>query len=400
MSTEYKSHGLYSQQVGVHRPPLFIPYYHAYRWHVACTRLIVSLLYNLNFKRIMKKIVIFNHKGGVSKTTTTFHIGWMLADMGHKVLLVDGDPQCNLTSLFLGSDQFDRYYEEPETAAKNIKDGVSMAFEGQPRPIEAFDCPVSERNKNLYLLPGHMNLSEYEGALNFALTATSALPSLQSLPGTFNQLIEKVAEKYGIEYVIIDLNPALSSINQVLFLSSDAFLIPINPDAFAKMALKSLSKILPRWVRWAQDNRSTFEKAVYALPDSIPLFVGILPQKFNIRNGVATKPYRVQIEELEQIVAGTVFPSFKEAGMTFPSDAYREAEIDEFKALTEIKDFQGLSPKSHKHNVPVFALSDEELENSGVARDTDKKNMETFRRLYQEACDKIIKLLNYAREME
>ena len=77
----------------------------------------------------MKKIVIFNHKGGVSKTTTTFHIGWMLADMGHKVLLVDGDPQCNLTSLFLGSDQFDQYYEKPETAAKNIKDGVSMCYE-------------------------------------------------------------------------------------------------------------------------------------------------------------------------------------------------------------------------------------------------------------------------------
>ena len=31
-----------------------------------------------------KKVVLFNHKGGVSKTTTTFHIGWMLAKMGHK----------------------------------------------------------------------------------------------------------------------------------------------------------------------------------------------------------------------------------------------------------------------------------------------------------------------------
>ena len=50
----------------------------------------------------MKKIVLFNHKGGVSKTTTTFNLGWKFAEKGRKVLLVDGDPQCNLTSLFLG----------------------------------------------------------------------------------------------------------------------------------------------------------------------------------------------------------------------------------------------------------------------------------------------------------
>ena len=49
-----------------------------------------------------QRIALFNHKGGVSKTTTTFHIGWMLASKGHRVVLVDADPQCNLTGLVLG----------------------------------------------------------------------------------------------------------------------------------------------------------------------------------------------------------------------------------------------------------------------------------------------------------
>jgi cellulose biosynthesis protein BcsQ len=40
-----------------------------------------------------KKIALFNHKGGVSKTTTTFHLGWMLAAKGKKVLMVDTDPR-------------------------------------------------------------------------------------------------------------------------------------------------------------------------------------------------------------------------------------------------------------------------------------------------------------------
>ncbi|MDE2264890.1 MAG: ParA family protein, partial [Alphaproteobacteria bacterium] len=50
-----------------------------------------------------KRIVIFNHKGGVSKTTSAYNIGWMISKK-HNVLLVDADPQCNLTSLILGDD--------------------------------------------------------------------------------------------------------------------------------------------------------------------------------------------------------------------------------------------------------------------------------------------------------
>jgi cellulose biosynthesis protein BcsQ len=60
------------------------------------------------------RIALFNHKGGVSKTTTTFHIGWMLAAKGHRVVLVDADPQCNLTGLVLGlkgENEFENFYQ-------------------------------------------------------------------------------------------------------------------------------------------------------------------------------------------------------------------------------------------------------------------------------------------------
>lgn len=99
------------------------------------------------------KIVLFNHKGGVSKTTSAFNIGWMLAEKGHKTMLVDGDPQCNLTALFLGS-SFDEYYTNDATKYQNIRDGVKMVFDGQPTPIRSINCPVAPRNSNLYLLPG------------------------------------------------------------------------------------------------------------------------------------------------------------------------------------------------------------------------------------------------------
>ena len=52
-----------------------------------------------------KIIALFNNKGGVSKTTTTFHLGWKLAELGYKTLMIDTDPQCNLTGLCLNADK-------------------------------------------------------------------------------------------------------------------------------------------------------------------------------------------------------------------------------------------------------------------------------------------------------
>ncbi len=77
----------------------------------------------------MAKIIsFFNHKGGVSKTTTTYHVAWMLSDKGYKVLMVDTDSQCNLTGLAIGEDSFERFYEE--TPNNNIKSALDPAFWG------------------------------------------------------------------------------------------------------------------------------------------------------------------------------------------------------------------------------------------------------------------------------
>lgn len=77
----------------------------------------------------MAKIIsLFNHKGGVSKTTTTYHMGWMLAEKGHRVLMVDTDAQCNLTGLVLGEDSFEDFYER--NPQNNIKFALDPAFLG------------------------------------------------------------------------------------------------------------------------------------------------------------------------------------------------------------------------------------------------------------------------------
>ena len=50
-----------------------------------------------NQPNLVRLISVFNNKGGVGKTTLSFHLAHALAELGHRVLMVDLDPQCNLT---------------------------------------------------------------------------------------------------------------------------------------------------------------------------------------------------------------------------------------------------------------------------------------------------------------
>lgn len=340
----------------------------------------------------MKKIVLFNHKGGVSKTTSAFHIGWKLAESGERVLLVDADPQCNLTAYFL-RDDFDKYYLEESTKKQNLKDGVEVAFSGAPTQIQPVEPVSCSRNNNLFLLPGHMNLSEYDANLSFAFTTSQTINTLQNLPGSFNQLIELTGNKIDATYVIIDLNPGLSTINEDLFLISDAFIIPTNPDTFSIMALKSLAKILPRWVKWKNNNIELYSESAYPLPAGIPKFIGELPQRFNIRGGNPTTPFKVKLEDLAHTTTNELFPSLKQAGMTYEDKKYDDIQIsDKGYFLEVLKDFQSLTPKSLEAGVPVFALTDEEINLSGAALKTQTENRTLFNDLYSTIVDKILYL--------
>ncbi|WP_368389309.1 ParA family protein [Mesorhizobium sp. LMG 17147] len=79
-------------------------------------------------KQAARQIALFNHKGGVSKTTTAFNLGWMLAEKRQRVLLVDCDPQCNLTGMFLGFtgvEDIEKLYTQD--GIRNIRDGLLVS---------------------------------------------------------------------------------------------------------------------------------------------------------------------------------------------------------------------------------------------------------------------------------
>ncbi len=338
-------------------------------------------------------IVFFNHKGGVSKTTSSFHLGWKLAQKGKKVLLVDADPQCNLTGLIL-KDDFEKYYIEDATKDMNILSGVSSTFSGRPQPIAAVDAYNVARNPNLYLLPGHPNFTEIEPQLSFAQTAQNAFSIMQNLPGAFNALIELTKAKYSIDYAIIDLNPGLSAINQNLFSISDLFLVPTNPDPFSLMAIKTLSTVLVRWNQHAQTMRDSFASSSYPFPNKIPKLGGILIQRFNVRNGKPSKPFRDNMDEIMKSVKNVLVPNLASRNMLFSEEKYREANIPDDLNIAEIPDFQSLLPKAYIAGAPVFDLTDEEIGQKKLVLEQMKGKMSEFDALFETFADKVISLLN------
>jgi cellulose biosynthesis protein BcsQ len=345
---------------------------------------------------MIKKIAIFNHKGGVSKTTTAFNLGWMLARKGKKVLLVDADSQCNLTLYSVGQNEYEKHFEEGDT--NNIKDALEPAFKAKPKLIDRVECINVRKNANLFLLPGHLDLTEYEVSLGVSFQLSNALGTLKNLPGAFSYLIEKTAKHYGAEYVIIDLNPSLSAINQDLLVSSDYFLVPTSPDLFSYMAIKSLSRILPSWEKWAKTARPIFADAEYPLPQNTPKFLGYTINDFNLSDGQPSYSFKVIMDKISDCIKDELIPNLEKEGMLLDKQKYLQAaalndklrsqrEIDNY-CLGEISNFNKLIALSNKISLPIYEL-DPRKSNLG---ESQTKTLNWFKILYDTMASKIMLL--------
>lgn len=342
----------------------------------------------------MKKIAIFNHKGGVSKTTTTFNVGWMLAKKNKRVLVVDADSQCNLTMFALGPEKFDKFIESNNI--NNIKDALEAAFKAKPRLVDAIDCFPVDRNSNLFILPGHLDLSEYEVQLGVSFQLSNALGTMKNLPGSFNYLLEKTAEKYHIDYILIDMNPSLSAINQTLFVNSDYFLVPTSPDLFSFMAIKSLARILPSWEHWAKSARTVFSDADYPMASNTPKFLGYTINRFNLSSGRPTQAFENFMDKISEVVESELIPNLKIEGMLVEENRYMlshslnhelrsQRKIDKY-CIAEISDFNKLIAMSNKQSIPVFELPTHNLIEGQI------QTLFWFKKLFEIIAKKIILL--------
>ena len=163
----------------------------------------------------MKTIAFVNNKGGVAKTSSTANIGAYLAFSGYKVLLVDSDPQANLTQHF---GQYD------------ITISLNDAYRQVIDKKENVRLPMLQLSENLYLVPASGELREMEKSLVVENARERVL----------RRLLKPMIETF--EFCLIDCPPSLGLLTDNAISASDYILLPIAANVFSLNGIKSIVK--------------------------------------------------------------------------------------------------------------------------------------------------------------
>lgn len=354
-------------------------------------------------------IALFNHKGGVSKTTTTFNLGWMLANKGLKVLIVDADPQCNLTGLALGINDYDElfaFYEKKNNG--NIYDSLAGHF-GFENTVVNLDSGVNvsdTKNDNLKILAGHINFSKFDLQIATALTSSQTIPVLKPLVGAMNRLIRNTAEKGNFDIVLIDMSPSVSAINMCMFMASDYFLLPTSPDFYCYQAIDSLSDVIPEWA----DRLSNFKDGV-SLPRQPPKMLGVISQNYRVYNrgddeaNEMTQEFKKWSDKIREITNSKLIPALARYKMVVSESEFKKnVDYDSPYNIANIQNFNSLVPAAQSHSKPFFELVQEDSNWTGavwhrVAKNGKevgaKANIEKSLDIYSRFSDAVLGMLKY-----
>ncbi len=297
----------------------------------------------------MKSLVLFNNKGGVGKTTLTFNLAHMFARSGSRVVVIDCDPQCNLTAVFLDEDQLDELWEDDEP-----RTGVTVAAcvdlvrrgRGELRPPT-----LREVSDGLWLLPGHLSLGRFEQPLAEEWPKVFASDNERALDVTtaLDVLSNMAAAEVGADIVVFDVGPSLGALNRATLLACDAVIIPVAPDLFSLQGLKNVGPTLLQWREdWTRvTSQPSFRRRHAQLPIHAFQPIGYLVQQHLARADRPVKAFKNWAARIPEEFQRFVLNQSPASGVTIETDA---------NCLGTIKHFASLAPYAHTARKPMFDL--------------------------------------------
>jgi cellulose biosynthesis protein BcsQ len=306
------------------------------------------------------RLVLFNHKGGVGKTTLTVNLAYALLEAGKRVLLVDTDPQCSLSSFFLEETFLDKLLDKSEsnegntlwTALRPVSEGTGSI--AQISAVKILD--------GLHLAVGDIRLSHFENSLadcwNLCLSrnrrgyfCTAAL----------SQVVDFLTQKTKADFVFFDAGPNIGPLNRAVLLDCSHFIIPAACDLFSTRAIKTLGFALSEWVTTWKQIAERGPEGAPLLPGS-PQLLGYVPQGFRVYRGeMAEAPFSILARLNSRIVDFVWKPLQAAYGL---STKTAPAKLK----LGEVKFFGVLAPRGQEDGVPLWKVSAGNAAGKGEAR--------------------------------
>jgi cellulose biosynthesis protein BcsQ len=293
--------------------------------------------------RSSPRITIFNHKGGVGKTTLTVNLAAALGELGKSVLLVDSDPQCNITSYLVEEAVVDSMLDMSDgedgqtiwSALKPVAEGVG--------PFKIIK-PL-ERLPNVELIPGDIRLSEFEQELN-GFWADCYARKARGFRGTtaLSSLIDHLVEEHDYDFVFYDAGPNIGPLNRIVLLDCDAFIVPAACDLFSIRAFKTLGRSLFNWV-------SEWRTIVELAPDNLkildgrPALAGLITQKFRVYGGAPARDFAQYIPRIQKHLATDLVSELNRLGTDLVING---------SMLAQVKDFGAISAASQRIGQPMW----------------------------------------------
>ena len=297
----------------------------------------------------MKIIAFFNNKGGVGKTTLVYHLAYMLAEQGYKVLAADLDPQSNLTAMFL-EDKLEELWMNNDTdrtilsAVKPLMKGL-----GDIKPLIA-----EEINHNLSLMIGDLGLSSFEDKLSDAwIKSSDGDEAAFRTVSSFYRIIQGAAGQQHSDVVLMDVGPNLGAINRAALIATDFVVMPVAPDLFS---VKGLMNLGPTLVDWRTKWKARLEKnpaPTLSLPAGNMKPMGYVVLQHNVRSSRPgldgpVKAYLKWAERLPRVYREDVL---QETNLTETI----KVENDPYQ-LGFLKHYQSLMPMAMEVRKPIFKL--------------------------------------------
>ncbi len=323
----------------------------------------------------MRSIAFFNNKGGVGKTTLVNHLAWMLHDLGLKVVLLDLDPQANLTSSFLDDDVLEPLleHEPPQTILGAVQPLMNRLGDvAAPHVVT-----LAER---LWMVPGDPGLSDFEDRLSDAWTHSLDDNRANREDGlrvvtAFYRIAARVAAPLAADLVLIDLGPALSPLNRAALVAADSVVVPVGADLFSLRGLINLGPRLREWrAGWQKRGGGT-----NGLPPGAMDPVGYVVLSHATRNNRPTRAYDRWAQRLPLVFARDVKGESDPAPRTSENDPYR---------LATLRNYLSLMPLAQEVRKPVFHLTarDGALGAHGEAVSRAYREFEELARRIARAC--------------